>query len=60
MAREAAERSPLNFVLLVVGYAGLAPLVIWSVLSFPNLVAMALAVPFAALLAWAGWRLVEE
>lgn len=60
MAGDAAERSPLNFALLVIGYAGLAPLAIWSVLSFPNLLAMGLAVPFAAVLAWAGWRLVEE
>lgn len=53
-------RSPLTFFLVLLSVAGLAPLGIWQALSFPNYLALGLAVPFAALLAWSGRRLVRE
>lgn len=60
MDRTDESRSPLTFFLVLLSVAGLTPLGIWGALTFPNVLALALAVPFAALLAWSGTRLVRE
>lgn len=56
-----AERSasPLIFFLVPFSVAVLAPLMIWEALTFPNYLALGLAVPFAALLAWSGIKVVR-
>lgn len=53
------SRSPFHFAFLLLSVAGLAPLTIWAALSHPNYLAMALAAPFVALLAWSGTRVVR-
>lgn len=52
--------SNLGFALLVLGYLGFVPLVIWQALTFPNVTGLLLAVPFAALLAWGAVRVVRD
>lgn len=52
--------SAVGFALLVLGYAGFVPLVIWQALTFPNITGLLLAAPFAALLAWAAVRVVRD
>lgn len=55
-----ARPSTLAFVLMVLSFAGLVPLGIWQALTFPNLLGLALAAPFALLLAWSGLRVVRD
>lgn len=54
------SRSPLTFFLVLLSVACLAPLGIWQALSFPNYVALGLAIPPAVLLVWSGTKLVRE
>lgn len=60
MSEADATRSPLTYWLVLLSVACLSPLGIWQALTFPNYLALALAVPPAALLAWAGNRMIHE
>lgn len=47
------------FFLCMLGAAGLAPSVIWGIVGHSPTLGAAVGAPFALLLAWAGYRLVQ-
>lgn len=59
MTDDDRSASALVFSLVPFSVACLAPLMIWEALTFPNYLAMALAAPFALLLAWSGMKVIR-
>lgn len=57
---DADSTVPVRYYFLVMlGAAGLAPSVIWSIVGGNAPLALGVGAPFALLLAWAGYRLVH-
>lgn len=57
---DAESTVPVRYYFLaMLGTAGLAPSVIWSIVGGNAPLALGVGAPFALLLAWAGYRLVH-